>query len=215
MIKSLLSGLVLAVAATSANAAFVVSTDLFNTGVDSSGNSLADGTIGDPHYALVVVPGGTSDIRVRTSAGGFPIGPWLGDEAQSAWIGPNNDGAVDGPGGSYAYRTTFTIPANVYLPAVTIAGKWAADDNSSTNDAISLNGNFVSIGNNGFGVYTNFSIGSTFLVHGVNTLDFIVTNGGGPTGLRVSGISATAVPEPASLGLFGVAGLALVRRRKA
>ena len=66
---------------------------LFNTGVNASGTPLPDGTIGDPHWSLMVVPvGSTSDIRIRTSAGGFPIspaGPWIGDDGLSAWIGPN------------------------------------------------------------------------------------------------------------------------------
>lgn len=61
---------------------------LFNTGVDASMTPLPDGTIGDPHYSLVSVPGGTTDILVRTSAGGYPIPPYFGDDSSSAWIGP-------------------------------------------------------------------------------------------------------------------------------
>lgn len=76
-------------------------TSLFNTGVNNSGTPLPDGTVGDPHYSLVSAPAGsTSSILVRTSAGGFPIGPYLGDDSLSAWIGPNNDSTLDGPAGT-------------------------------------------------------------------------------------------------------------------
>ena len=42
---------------------------LFNTGVDAAGTPLPDDTIGDPHYSLFSVPSGTTELRVRTSAG--------------------------------------------------------------------------------------------------------------------------------------------------
>jgi len=46
---------------------------LFNTGVDSAGTPLANGTVGDPHYTLISAPAGAvTDIRVRTSANGYP-----------------------------------------------------------------------------------------------------------------------------------------------
>ena len=72
---------------------------VFNTGVNGSGAPLTDGTVGDPHYTLIAVPdGSTTDIRVRTSAGGPPVtNAWLGDDSISAWIGPNNGPDVHGP----------------------------------------------------------------------------------------------------------------------
>ena len=76
-------------------------TSLFNTGVDAAGVGLPDGTIGDPHYSLVAVAGGTTDIRVRTVVGGYPIGPYFTGGTSSAWIGPNNDSQIDGPVGNY------------------------------------------------------------------------------------------------------------------
>ena len=72
----------------------------------------------------------------------------------------------------------------------------------------------------GFGALTPFTISSGF-VAGVNTLDFIVPNVGGPSGLQVqiSG-TATAVPEPSGFqsalagGLIvSAAGLWRQRRR--
>jgi hypothetical protein len=85
-------------ATTSAGAATI--TGLYNTGVGSSGTPL--------------------------SAGGFPIGPYLGDDAVSAWIGPNNDSQIDGPGGQYEYQTTFTVAG--LLSTASIFGQWSSDN---------------------------------------------------------------------------------------
>ena len=187
-------------------------TDLFNTGVDASGTPLSDDTLGDPHFTLIVDPSASPTTRIRTSAGGFPIGPWLGDDAVSAWIGPSNNHDLSGPGGTYIYETTFTLPANVDLSTVNLTGQWAADDNSDTSDIIQLNGNTIGVGNAGFGVWTAFGAGSGF-VPGLNVLDFSVVNGGGPTGVRVEmtgSYSLLAVPEPSSIILFGLGALGLL-----
>jgi hypothetical protein len=201
--------------AAQANAAPI--TSLFNTGVDASGTPLPDGTIGDPHYVLAVVPGGTTDIRVRTSAGGFPIPPYIPDDSLSAWIGPNNDPSVDGPGGLYDYKTTFDLTG--FDPATaSISGGWSSD-----NDGVAILLNGVNTGNPPTS-FIQFAIGfapfsiSTGFVPGINTLDFLVDNGGGPTALRVemSG-SASPVPEPgtltlAAVGFMGLMGYGLRRR---
>lgn len=209
---------VCAVLAMSFQAQAVLIGDLFNTGVDGSGTPLADGTIGDPHYTLTGVPGGTTTIRVRTSAGGFPIGPWLGDNGTSAWIGPNNDGALNGPPGVYTYRTTFTLDANADLATADITGNWSTD-----NPGVDILINNASTGNTttgNFGAFTPFSINSGF-VTGINTLDFILSNAGtknNPTGLRVEMVgSYEVIPEPAtaSMGLLAIGGLILRRRRTA
>ncbi len=169
----------------------------FNTGVNSSGVPLADGTIGDPHYTLVSVPSGsTTAIRVRTSAGGYPVnGAWLGDDTLSAWIGPDNDPYDNGPAGDYDYRTTFDLTG--YSPATaSITGEWAVDD-----DGVSILLNGVSTGNsdtiaNAYATFQSFSITSGFQA-GLNTLDFIVQNAYAPTGLRVEAtLKATALPPP-------------------
>jgi hypothetical protein len=203
-------------------AASVASADnvtLFNTGVDASGNPLADGTIGDPHYTLVSVPSGTTDIRVRTSAGGYPAYEWLGDDSSSAWIGPNNDPQVDGPVGLYDYQTTFYAPS---AGTVDLTGVWAVD-----NEGVAIDLNGVDTGNtidgNGpdsFQIFTPFTIISTVNA-GLNTLDFIVNNDAGPTGLRVefSSTSFTGVPEISagslgSLAIILLGALGLIERTK-
>lgn len=187
---------------------------IFNTGVDGTGTPLANGTIGDPHYVLTSVPGGTTDTQILNSVGWYPIPPWLGDDAISSWIGPNNDSDADGVVGAFVYQTTFDLTG--FDPSTaSLAGQWSVDNEGTD---ILLNG--ASTGNTagGFESWSAFSIGSGFIA-GVNTLDFLVYNGGGPTGLRVE-LSGTAtdpsqVPEPTSLLLFGAgfAGLAVVRRR--
>ena len=182
---------------------------VFDTGVDGSGTPLPDGTVGDPHYTLLTVPAGTTDIRVRTSAGSFPIPPWNGDDALSAWIGPNNNANVDGPVGQYDFHTTFDLtgwdPTIVFL-----TGQWSTDNQGLD---ILLNG--VSTGNTnvGFPTWSAFMINSGF-VAGVNTLDFIVNNTGGPAGVRVE-VTAGNTPEPASFLLIGagLAALGMFRRK--
>jgi hypothetical protein len=190
------------VATQQAPAAVVIS--LFNTGVDASGTPLADDTIGDPHYVLVSPPPPTTGIRVRTSAGGFPIPPYIGDDSSSAWIGSNFDHILDGNFGPFDYQTTFSLTG--FLPSTAvITGAWTSDNEGV---AILLNGVDTGIPPTAFNQFelgfVPFSISSGFLP-GLNTLDFIVNNGGGPTALRVE-MTASAdadtggtVPEATSV----------------
>ena len=188
---------------------------IFNTGVDASGFVLANGTLGDPHYTLTTAPGGTTSLRIMTSVGGFPIGPWLGDNTLSTWIGPDNDTQANGPAGNYTYRTTFDL-TGLTPGTANLTGQWATDNPGVD---ILLNGVSTGITASGFTSWTGFTLSSGF-VAGVNTLDFVVNNQGGPTGLRVeiSGTASsagTATPEPTAFLLLtgGLAGLALLRRR--
>jgi hypothetical protein len=192
---------------------------LYDTGVNAGGTSLPDGTIGDSHYSLTSVPGGTTDIRVRTSAGGYPIPPYIGDSPTSAWIGPNNDLQVDGPIGNYTYQTTFNL-TGLNPSTASITGQWSSDNNGVK---ILLNG--ADTGNPGTS-FTQFSSGyapfniSSGFVPGLNVLDFVVENGGGPTALRVemtgsASSSSSSVPDdsttPLLMGL-AASGLAAARR---
>jgi hypothetical protein len=189
---------------------------LFNTGVNAGGMPLPDGTLGDPHYTLVSVPSGsTTVIRVRTSAGGFPIPPWVGNNSTSAWIGPNNNAEVDGPIGHYDYRTTFTLSS---ASAIKITGRWTTD-----NEGVNILLNGVPTGNTlpsatSFSSFHSFTITGNG-VAGSNTLDFIVNNDGGPTGVRAEFFGANTVPEPgtltlAAIGMTGLLGYGWCRRRQ-
>ena len=195
---------------------------LFNTGVDASGVSRADGSSADLHYTLTDTSSGNALATiVGTSTGGFPIGPWLADNSISAWIAPLIQGAgrFGGVNGAtYDYQTTFDLTG--FNPATaSIAGQWSTDDQGID---ILING--VSTGQAtplaSYASWTAFSINSGF-ISGVNTLDFVVYNalsdccgyptGYDPTGLRVELTgAAVATPLPATwttmlvgLGLFG------------
>jgi len=176
-----LLSLSLLVAPLAASAATI--SDLFNTGVNGSGAVIADGAI-DSHYTILAAPNG-AQVAAKTAAG-YPLGVWQNNDSDSAWIGPNTSEA-NGPGGYYVYRTTFTLAANAILSSVSISGFWGTDDFGSN---LFING--VSTGQTaGFAsVASAFSVTSNFHV-GVNTLDFQVGNSGGPTGLRVDGISGS------------------------
>ena len=202
---------------TATGAAEAAPLSVFNTGVDASGTRLADGTIGDPHYQLLSVPGGVTDLRVRTEVGGYPIGPYFVGTTASAWIGPNNDAQVDGPGGNYTFRTTIDL-SGFDAASASIVGQWSSDNEGL---AILING--VDTGN----VITNnaqYSLGfhdfavSSGFVAGLNTLDFVVFNDGGPVALRVemsgTASSLTSVPVPAAVLLFGSGLVALATRRR-
>ena len=213
--KAWASALVILIMAAPSYAAPI--TTLFSTGVGEFGTPLPNNAA-ELHYSLVNAPAGSvTSLRVATAANGFPIPPWVGDNATSAWIGPNSGSSLDGPVGDYTYRTTFTL-AGFIASTASIAGQWAVDN---TGIDILLNGVSTGISNpDGFSAFKMFSLSSGF-VDGLNTIDFVVNNAGGPTGLRVDLVgTATAsvpVPEPASLIILGgtLLGLGLVRRRRA
>lgn len=194
---------------------------LFNTGVDGAGVVLLDGTIGDPHYTIASAPSGTTDIRVRAEAGGWPIPPYLGDNNLSRWVGPNNDQQLNGGAGTWDYRTTFSL-AGGNPSTASIAGQFAADNEITD---VLLNGHSLgltlgTVGNplgSSFDSWHAFAIGQYF-VAGANTLDFLVYNdfGGNPTALRVEMTGNVTLPDGGStvalMGL-GLAGVAVIRRK--
>jgi hypothetical protein len=154
-------------------------TTLYNTGVDASGAVLPDGTVGDPHYTLISVPGGTTATRIITSASGFPIPPYIGDNTFSRWIGPNNTADIDGPAGTYVFRTTFDLTGFDFTTA-NIAGQWSTDNDGRD---ILINGSSLGYTTSFTQFQTGFSafaVNSGF-VAGINTLDFV-------TSVRLNGL---------------------------
>ena len=182
----------------------------YNTGVDDTQTVLGN-YAAETHYAIVSTPDdSTPGVRVATSANNFPIPPWLGDDSLSAWIGPNTDSTLDGATGQYDYQTTFDL-TGFNANTAALNGQWAADNSG---DDILINGvSTAQPGGGSYGGLTGFSVTSGF-VSGLNTIDFLVTNDGGPTGLRVEGALTADVPEPMSLAILGVglAGAGFIRR---
>jgi hypothetical protein len=190
---------------------------IFNTGVDGSGNPLADNA-SEIHYSLISPSPVTGTPVVATSAGGFPIPPWLGDNSLSAWISPTAD--TNAPQGEYTYRTTFDL-TGLDPATASLTGQWAGDNDLVAiliNGVVAPQGNLPAIdpgsGTRPLNTFFPFSI-TTGFVPGINTLDFVVNNqptSNNPTGVRVevSGTAAIAqvVPEPTSLALFGAFALA-------
>ena len=212
-------------------------TGLFDTGVNASGFTLPNGTTPDLHYTLTYLgANGTSTpvavpTEIRTSAGGYPIGPYISDSNTSAFIGPagSNPATYDlsGPAGIYSYTTTFNVSG--VLPGLSgssiITGNWATDN---IGNDILING--VSTGNKNttqYASYTPFTVNATNLTNGTNTLTFLVNNLAGPTdnptALRVDGIKANGpvspAPEPSQVGMlalaaFGLGALAFKARKR-
>lgn len=196
---------------------------LYNTGVNSNGLSLANGAI-DQHW-LVNPTGENTETPANTqptaatSAFGFPIPPWLGDDHKSDWIAPNaslmGPNAPDGTAG-FIYSTTFDVSS---AGTITISGGAGADN--GVLDVQINNGPLQAFSNpSGFEALDPFSITAS-VSGGVNTISFYVQNGAnegagdGLTGFRAE--FANAAPEPASLAIWGVAiagGLLVARRRR-
>ncbi len=170
-------------------------TGLWNTGVSSSGSVLPDGTLVDPHYSLISVPSGPPPpLAVATATGGPPITPnipyWLGDDSQSAWIGPAQYAAAPSPLqlpsqlGDYDFQTTFTLSS---AGAVSISGQWSAAglgydillDGQSTG-AFTLPGTVPYPTDCQY--WTPFAITGTGVL-GTNTLDFLVNQPYAPNGV--------------------------------
>jgi hypothetical protein len=111
---------------------------------------------------------------------------------------------------AFTYRTTFDL-TGFNLASVVIDLAYYTDDQGEIARNLMLRPSTFTHGP------ASASLTSGF-VEGVNTLDFVTFNQGGPGGVFVGVQDATAdVPEPASLALLGGGRLALgaLRRRKA
>jgi len=165
---------------------------LFNTGVDNNKMTIADGET-DPHYVLSISADpqfSGPDTKVVYSDG-FPIGPWLYNDAVSKWIAPRADAGEWNSPGIYVYTLSFSLHGFKHETAE-IRGFWVSDNNGAD---IMINGKSTGF----FTVYDAFRYGfSPFeikegFVNGINTISFVVNNGEAPTGLRVM-IEGKAVP---------------------
>ena len=156
---------------------------LFATGVDANGLPLDDGSI-DPHWSIPLTPTGSASRAYTTDT---PMGAsyitltWLRNSSRSRWISPRADETSGDMLGYYTYRATIDLggydPSTVWLTAL------VAVDYELT--AVHLNG--IAIGYlsaPGPRAFETIEIDGAFR-SGINELDFVVNNPGGPTGLRV------------------------------
>jgi hypothetical protein len=174
--------ILLAYSAASSSAPIAVP-GVFSTGVDDSGNLLAEGSP-ETHYVLTT--GNAAALAI------LPNPSWVSAPPGSAWIGPTGGNVSDAPG-EYSYA--MTIDLSGFLPETAVlSGELAADNSVS----IFLNGADTGVRIPGFGSTTSFTIATGF-VPGLNSFEFRVTNGpaafpSNPTGLLISNLSVTAEP---------------------
>ena len=196
----------IALLALPSNAAII--SDLFPTGVDSSGTPLGDG-VSDPHYYIL-----------ETTSSGVVINEnkihnaWVSHSSNSNWIWQEATGEPVKV--TRTFRTTFDL-TGLDPNTASISGKWAVD-----NQGLDILVNGISTGQTNFGFeeLTTFNINSGF-VDGLNTLDFVAKDLGHISGFLVDSISGNAdaipqsVPEGSSLlsllvvGLFSTASLVM------
>ena len=144
----------------------------------------------DTHWQLTASPDPSFQVpQAAVLNDGWPVapyGPWVANTSAVRWVSPQAANGGYAAPGDYTYETTFDTTGTGIDPArLTVAGTWASD-----NDVVDI---LVNGQRTGFTTPFqdfqphSFSISAGF-VSGVNTLDFVVHNGGdsaNPTGLRV------------------------------
>lgn len=193
-------------------------TDLFNTGVDSSGNKVSptNTTTADLHYQVVATTG-TSSVTAYVEQSPF-LGGWTSNSV-SNYLSPDG---VEGDGTYTAtYETTFHLPSEANLSAVNISGGWSTDNYG--NDIL-INGHSTGFVSNAFNTFTSFTLPTGYYQSGINTIDFAWGNQGGPGGIDVyfttaSYSTTSSTPEPGSVAMLSGFGLTAIsvfakRRRK-
>ena len=164
-----------------------VATPIYSTGVDNSGNLLANGTVdlhwtvnGGHAYVLNVSSNLTCLLSYPSNFGPCPSavssgGPGLG----SYFISPSM--GITTPG-TYSFSTKFSIPATANLSTFKIGDAEIETTGGATVSSISLNSTPIQFGPPFRDGYSSFSelksYGSSYattgFVHGTNTLTFVV-----------------------------------------
>lgn len=212
-----------------ANAAAILG--LYDTGVDDSGAVLAPGQA-EQHY--VITTSSNPSLALPNTPTVATSASWSANDAVgsqgSAWISPFTD-AQGVATRSTPYPTLFTYDYVLTFSLGTLSASSAMISGLVQSD------NFVTILLNGvaladqpqdpvpppgsvsyFRQFSAFGTNGGF-VNGTNTLTFRVTDYGVISGLRVSELVGTAVPEPATWAMlivgFGLVAGQIRRRRRA
>jgi hypothetical protein len=188
----------------------IMISDLFNTGVNSSGMPLPTGGVLDTHY--------TNGASAPTYT--FDYGTYFQySDADYLSINPT------GGNGTYTviFNTTFSLPADAILSSVSIRGNWSMDN---VGDNILINGHSTGIdvsSSEGFQAPHAFALPTGYYSTGLNTLGFQFTNIGFVGALAVDftaksySTAAATTPEPGTMALFaslGLTGVAFLRRKR-
>lgn len=189
---------------------------VYNTGLGVGGTALAagDGQI-DANYT--VLSSDQTGVVAGANALTYYNVAYLQDGPLSRIV--NATGTDAGTAGTTTtFRTTFSLTGFDFANA-TISGQVLAD-NALT---VLLNGNLIGSAST-FTTLTGFSSSAQFFNGAFNTLDFVLTNAGGPVAFQVAGLTVTAaelpvvagVPEPTTWAMlvmgFGLVGASLRRR---
>lgn len=143
----------------------------------------------DTRTAPWTVALGTGSAQAVTNVGN----PAWGAAAPAGWVGPAQAGT-----GTYRYKLTIVVPRCVIGGRVTLKGRFGADNSGK----LLLDGNPIastSGGNLGFQA-PNFGSFSVPVNSGNHTLEVVVSNPHGPTGMILQGALVTDCPRSPELG---------------
>jgi len=182
----------------------------FDTGIAADGSLLVSGAA-DSHYNLLYSADSDGTTALATTANPN----WQQATTTAGWISPGSSGTQGWDSGYYTFETLLDLTG--YDPTTaSLSGLIAADNEVS----IYLNGGQSALySGGGFNSSSPFLLNNGF-VNGINTIDFVVHNDGGPTGLMVDDALATAnapTPEPTNLLLLAsgaMLGIVTLRKRK-
>ena len=162
-----------------ANSRAAILTNLFNTGLRPHGPLLASQA--DTHWQIISGSGANT-----TATNAWDVyreewpGSWMAQTVFSQWIGPSLHATNPPAASEFRYRTSFDL-TGYNCSKVVLLLRAAADDGIA---AVLLNDQVTGLSfTNGPSAWETKQLIGGFQ-NGTNTLDFVVTNSGGPTAFR-------------------------------